>query len=143
MIHVNDGKKHNVNILDDIELEINAFYHLVKGYTDFGRLFKIDQFPAFFVISGKDNIQFKRASPCPVNKIVGLRCDQKVNQTVYKTSILYPNALRRVNFMMLKTKIQSFPWLIILKLMHLPLLYATKVVGKLSYSSNGLSNLYR
>ena len=98
MIHVSDGKKHDVNILDDIEFETNAFYLMDKGYTDFGRLFEIDQVPAFFVISGKDNLKFKRVSSSPVNKTVGLRCDQKINLTVYKTSRLYPKALRRVKF---------------------------------------------
>jgi IS4 transposase len=98
MIHVSDGKKHDVNILDDIEFETNAFYLMDKGYTDFGRLFEIDQVPAFFVISGKDNLKFKRVSSSTVNKTVGLRCDQKINLTVYKTSRLYPKALRRVKF---------------------------------------------
>ena len=98
MIHVSDGKKHDVNILDDIEFETNAFYLMDKGYTDFGRLFEIDQFPAYFVISGKDNLKFKRVSSSPVNKAVGLRCDQKINLTVYKTSKLYPKSLRRVKF---------------------------------------------
>ena len=98
MIHVSDGKKHDVNILDDIEFETNAFYLMDKGYTDFGRLFEIDQFPAYFVISGKDNLKFKRVSSRQVNKAVGLRCDQKINLTVYKTSRLYPKALRRVKF---------------------------------------------
>ena len=98
MIHVSDGKKHDVNILDDIEFETNAFYLMDKGYTDFGRLFEIDQFPAFFVISGKDNLKFTRVSSSPVNKTVGLRCDQKIVLTGYKTSRLYPKALRRVKF---------------------------------------------
>jgi len=98
MIHVSDGKKHDVNILDDIEFETNAFYLMDKGYTDFGRLFDIDQFPAFFVISGKDNLKFTRVSSSSVNKTVGLRCDQKIILTGYKTSRLYPKALRRVKF---------------------------------------------
>jgi hypothetical protein len=98
MIHVSDGKKHDVNILDDIEFETNAFYLMDKGYTDFDRLFDIDQFPAFFVISGKDNLKFKQVSSSSVNKKDGLRCDQKINLTVYKTSRLYPKALRRVKF---------------------------------------------
>jgi len=98
MIHVSDGKKHDVNILDDIEFETNAFYLMDKGYTDFGRLFEIDRVPSFFVISGKDNLKFKRASSCPVDKSTGLRCDQRIKLTGYKTSRLYPKALRRVKY---------------------------------------------
>ena len=98
IIHVSDGKKQDVNILDDIEFETNAFYLMDKGYTDFDRLFEIDQVPAFFVISGKDNLKFTRVSSSPVNKTVGLRCDQKINLTVYKTSRLYPKALSRIKF---------------------------------------------
>lgn len=98
MIHVSDGKKHDVNILDDIEFETNAFYLMDKGYTDFGRLFEIDRVPSFFVISGKDNLRFKRISSCPVDKSAGLRCDQRIRLAGYKTSKLYPKALRRVKY---------------------------------------------
>ena len=98
MIYVSDGKKHDVNILDDIELETNAFYLMDKGYTDFARLFEVDQFPAFFIISGKDNLKFRRVSSYPVNKTAGLRCDQRIKLTGYKTSKLYPETLRRVKY---------------------------------------------
>ena len=53
VIHVSDGKKHDVNILDDIEFETNAFYLMDKGYTDFARLFEIDQFPASLLLVEK------------------------------------------------------------------------------------------
>lgn len=98
VIHISDGKKHDVNILDEIEFETNAFYIMDKGYTDFARLFEIDKVNAFFIISGKSNLKFKRVSSNPVKKETGLRCDQKIKLTTYKTSKLYPKVLRRVKF---------------------------------------------
>lgn len=104
VIHVSDGKKHDVNILDDIEFEANAFYIMDKGYTDFARLLEIDKVPAYFVISGKRNLKFKRVSSSSVNKKIGLRCDQKIKLTGYKTSKLYPRTLRRIKFYDLENK---------------------------------------
>lgn len=98
VIHISDGKKHDVNILDDIEFETNAFYLMDKGYTDFTRLFEINQFPAFFVISGKDNLRFRCVSSHSVDKSTGLRCDQRIRLIGPKTSKYYPKALRRVKY---------------------------------------------
>lgn len=97
-IDITDGKTHDVNILDNIDFEPNAFYVLDKAYTDFKRFFEMDQSLAYFVIRAKDNLQFKRVSSVKVDKETGLRCDQIINLTGYKTSKLYPKKLRRVKY---------------------------------------------
>ena len=97
-IEITDGKTHDVNILDDIDFERDAFYVMDKAYTDFERFFEIDQSLAYFVVRAKDNLQFKRTFSVKVNKETGLRCDQIIKLTGYKTSRLYPKKLRRVKY---------------------------------------------
>lgn len=97
-IEITDGKVHDVNILDQIEFEPGAFYIMDKGYYDFERLYKINQAKAFFVIRAKRNLKFKRMYSNPVNKSTGLRCDQIIKLTGTKSSLAYPEKLRRIKF---------------------------------------------
>jgi len=69
-----------------------------RGYLDYERLYQLDQAKAFFVIRAKSNLQFRRVSSHPVDKETGLRCDQIIKLTGYKTSRLYPDVLRRIKF---------------------------------------------
>src|ERR1700747_3223348 len=48
-IHINDGKVHDVNALDQLILEAGAFYMLDRGYIDFIRLHVFTKSLAFFV----------------------------------------------------------------------------------------------
>jgi len=102
-IHISDGKLHDVNVLDLLLPEPGAFYVMDRGYLDYERLYQLDQAKAFFVIRAKSNLQFRRASSSPVDKEVGLRCDQTIKLTGYKTSHRYPDALRRIKFYDAKT----------------------------------------
>ena len=97
-IEITDGKVHDVNILDQIDFEPGAFYIIDKGYYDFERLYKINQAKAFFVIRAKKNLKFKRMYSAPVDKSTGLRCDQTIKLTGKKTSVAYPEKLRRIKF---------------------------------------------
>lgn len=97
-IEITDGKVHDVNILDQIDFEPGAFYIIDKGYYDFERLYKINQAKAFFVIRAKKNFKFKRMYSKSVDKSTGLRCDQTIKITGTKTSVAYPEKLRRIKF---------------------------------------------
>lgn len=97
-IDITDGKVHDVNILDLIDFEKDAFYVMDKAYTDFARLFEIDQCRAYFVIRAKNNLKFKRLSSQKVDKSKGLKCDQNIKLTGIKTSKLYPKKLRRIKY---------------------------------------------
>ena len=97
-VDITDGKTHDVNTLDLIDLEPNAFYDMDKAYTDFYRLYDIHQSKAFFVIRAKDNLKFRRISSKRVDKTKGLRCDQTIKLTGIKTSTLYPEKLRRIKY---------------------------------------------
>lgn len=69
-----------------------------RDYLDYERLYQLNQAEAFFVICAKSNLQFRRLSSQPVDKRLGLRCDQTIKLNGYKTSQRYPDALRRIKF---------------------------------------------
>ncbi len=102
-IHISDGKMHDVNVLDLLLPEAGAFYVMDRGYVDFSRLFALHQGSAFFVIRGKSNLQCRRLYSRPVDKSLGLRCDQTVRLIGFYAARDYPEKLRRVKYHDLKT----------------------------------------
>ena len=97
-IQITDGKMHDVNILDEITFEPKAFYLMDKAYLDFERLFKINSSKAYFVTRAKKNAAFRRIYSRQVDKHTGLKCDQTIKLTVYKSAKSYPENLRRVKY---------------------------------------------
>ena len=97
-IHISDGKLHDVNALDLLQLEAGAYYVMDRGYLDFERLYAFNQVPAFFVTRAKANMQYNRRYSHPVNKETGLRCDQTITLTGFYTCKHYPDILRRIKF---------------------------------------------
>lgn len=97
-VHITDGKMHDVNILDDLEIETGAFYIMDRGYLDYQRLYRIHTEKAFFVTRTKSNTKWQRLYSRPVDRSTGLRCDQTIRFTGYYAGKDYPNLLRRVKF---------------------------------------------
>lgn len=97
-IQITDGLTHEVNILDQITLEPDAFYVMDRGYLDFTRLFRINLANAFFVIRAKNNFRFERIYSAKIDKETGLLCDQTIRLTGFYSSLNYPQKLRRVKF---------------------------------------------
>lgn len=96
-IHISDGKLHEVNTLDYLQIEPGAYYLLDRGYLDFGRLFLIHQAGAYFVTRAKSNTKFKRRYSRPVDRLnTNVVCDQIGVLTVFYSSKDYPAPLRRV-----------------------------------------------
>ena len=97
VIHITDGKTHDVNILDQLIIEPGAYYLLDRGYLDFDRLYAIHQAQAFFVTRAKSNTKFKRRYSHPVDRDnTNVLCDQTGVLTVFYSSKDYPTTLRRV-----------------------------------------------
>jgi hypothetical protein len=92
------GKVHDVNILDQLVCEAGSFYIVDRGYLDFDRLHRIHRCGAFFVTRAKKNSRFQRRYSRPVDKSTGLRFDQTVVLTGFRSRQQYPDALRRVGF---------------------------------------------
>lgn len=97
-IHISDGKLHDVNVLDVLIPEPGSFYIMDRGYTDFERLYNVNQCNAFYVIRAKKNFKFRRLYSHPVDKSTGLKCDQVVVLTGPKSAKFYPDKVRRIKF---------------------------------------------
>jgi len=97
-IHISEGKLHDVNVLDILLPEPGAYYIMDRGYTDFERLYVLNQSAAFFVIRAKSNLSFRRLYSRRVDKSLGLRCDQTILLSGPLSSEDYPDKLRRVKY---------------------------------------------
>ena len=97
-IIITDGKTHDVNILDELDLEPLAIYIMDRGYLDFARLYSIHTTPAFFVTRAKKNLDFKRLYSRPIKKATGIRFDQIGILTNYYSKKHYPEKIRRIGY---------------------------------------------
>jgi IS4 transposase len=102
-IRVTNGKVHDVNILDEILPEAGAFYVMDRGYVDFERLYVFTLSAAFFVVRTKSNVLLQRRYSHPVDKTTGVRSDHTVILTAIDSVKAYPEQLRRVSYLDVKT----------------------------------------
>jgi len=103
-ISITAGKVHDVNILDEILPEAGAFYVMDRGYLDFERLFVFTLSAAFFVVRTKSNVLLQRRYSHPVDKATGIRSDHTVILTAIDSVKAYPDTLRRVSYLDVKTR---------------------------------------
>ena len=106
-IYISDGKLHDVNALDELISEENAFYVMDRAYIDFARLYRMNLALSFFVVRAKDNLQFRVVKYLKVDKTTGLRCDQTIRLKTKKSAHDYPAYLRRVKFYDKENKITA------------------------------------
>jgi len=104
VVIITHGKVHEVNILDQLQIEAGSIYLMDRGYTDFSRLHAIHLSGAFFVIRAKDNFRFRRLYSQPVDKATGLQCDQIITTRNFYARKDYPEKLRRIRFFDSNTK---------------------------------------
>jgi hypothetical protein len=102
-IKITEAKVHDVNILDDLVLEPGSIYVMDRGYIDFSRLYALHQSLAFFVTRAKANLNFRRRYSHPIDRSMGLRCDQTIVLTGFYSAKDYPATLRRVGYVDLET----------------------------------------
>jgi len=95
---ITDGKVHDVKAAPFVPIEPNGIYVVDRGYVDFSWLWSIDQARAFFVTRMKTTIKWSRVISHPVDKSLGLRCDQEILLTTARLKGLYPKRLRRISF---------------------------------------------
>jgi Domain of unknown function (DUF4372)/Transposase DDE domain len=103
-ISITDGKVHDVNILDEIMPEPGAFYVMDRGYVDFERLHVFTLSAAFFVVRTKSNVILQRRYSPPVDRTTGVRSDHTVILRAIGSATVYPDALRRVCYLDVKTR---------------------------------------
>lgn len=95
--HITTASVHDMNAMDIIPYQANAFYIFDRGYNDFKRLFNINEIESFFVIRGKNNMNFRH-----------IRWKRKLKRNILSDSIVklegftserkYPKAFRRIAY---------------------------------------------
>lgn len=97
-IEITDAKVHDVNILNLLILEPNAFYIMDRAYLYFERLYKMHWHHCYFVLREKRNFKYRRVYSNKVDKPKGFKCDQTIRLTGFYSSKKYPEKLRRIKF---------------------------------------------
>ncbi len=103
-IHISNGKMHDVHALDMLLPEPGAIYVMDRGYTDFARLYVLQQAGAFFVTRAKSNLDAHRVYSSATDRTTGVIADQTIALGGVRTSKDYPVHLRRVRFRDAETK---------------------------------------
>lgn len=98
-IEVSDGKRSDVDLLDEIAFEPGAFYVMDRAYLDFERLHALHRTGAFFVTRTKSGVILKRRNSRPVPGDTGVCSDQTVVLGTVRSAKNYPDTLRRVRFL--------------------------------------------
>ena len=120
-VRITGGQVHDIHFLDHVIFEAGSFYIMDKGYIDFRRLYRLHQHRSYFIIRAKNNLAFSRIASRPVDKTRGLCSDQTIRLTGPKSSVYYPERLRRVHyvdtelgkrFFFLTNNFQLSPWTI-------------------------------
>ena len=86
----------DMKILDALPVAPGAYYVMDRGYLDFVRLFRLHENGGFFVVRNKHHVKFRVALSRPVDKSVGLRCDQTIRLTSSWSARSFPQPLRRI-----------------------------------------------
>lgn len=97
-VRVSTAKTSDAAMLDELLIEPGAYYVLDRGYNDFGRLYRLNQSGAFFVVRVRKNITFRRQRSLAIDRTTGLRSDQIVLLRDLRTHAKYPQPLRRITF---------------------------------------------
>jgi Domain of unknown function (DUF4372)/Transposase DDE domain len=98
VVHIDDGKSYDTDILDVMIPEPGAIYVMDRGFFDLVRLYRLNVSGAFFVVRAKNNLRFRRITSRPVERTGGLICDQIIALTLRSSAKRYPARLRRVRY---------------------------------------------
>ena len=98
LIHIFDGKLHDVNILDFLPLEAGAFFIMDRVYLDFERLHRMNLCGIFFVLGAKSNAKLRSLRSNQADPSISLICDQAVKSNDVNSKTQYPESFRRVEF---------------------------------------------
>ena len=95
-IHITNATVNDVNAMDVIPYESEAYYIFDRGYVDYKRLYNITKHTAYFVIRAKKNLQFQYTQMNPVNERNGIMSDQTGKLTGFYIAKHYPEDIRKV-----------------------------------------------
>lgn len=96
-ISISDGRTHDSNILDDIDIVPRAIYTMDKDYVDFEALARFDAEGAFFITRAKSNMKYWIVSSnFNFDSSTGIIGDHIIRLTGYKSRKAFPMELRLV-----------------------------------------------
>jgi hypothetical protein len=98
VVHIDDGKSYDTDLLDVIVPEPGAVYVMDRGFIDLVRLHRLSSAGAYFVTRAKSNQQLRRVTSRPVDRSSGIICDQIVALKIAMSARRYPARLRRVRY---------------------------------------------
>jgi len=110
-LHITAAKVHDINAMDEIPYEQNAYYIFDRAYFDLARLFTINSIGSNFVIRDRGNLQYEIIEgedllESPDNILY----DQTIRLTGQQTGKKYPSLLRRVGYYSVEHK-RTFTYL--------------------------------
>jgi hypothetical protein len=97
-VYVTHAKVMDHSLLDLLLPEPGAIYVMDRGYINFGRLFRLHQGQASFVVRGRNNLRFTRRYSRHVDRSTGLVCDQTIVLDPYTSGKRYYEPLRRIRY---------------------------------------------
>lgn len=95
-VHITNATVNDMNAMDVIPYESEAYYIFYRGYVDYKRLYNVTRDTAYFVIRPKKNLQFQYTQMNPVNEKNGVMSDQIGKLTGFYISQYYPDEIRKV-----------------------------------------------
>lgn len=96
-IHITDGRWHDSNMLDLLEVDVNAIYTADKAYVDFPAMWTINRAGAYFVLRPKDNMQYELVEQLSDGSRGSTICgDYIIRLTGYYAKHAYPADMRLV-----------------------------------------------
>lgn len=97
-VHITPASVNDMNAMDTLFYETDAYYIFDRGYVDYTRLYKITQHSATFVVRAKSNLKFNRMYSRKHDKSTGVKSDQIGKLSGFYVSKKYPEKLRRIKF---------------------------------------------
>lgn len=139
--HITEAAVSDVKAMDLIPYEYGAYYIFDRGYVSYKRLFNITSHSAFFVVQAKNNLQFKSLQSGAFNRETGVLSDDTGTLIGFYTSKAYPKNIRKVVYYDKLTDRTFFFLTNNMELSAEQIALLNKKDDKLSYFSNGLSNI--
>jgi hypothetical protein len=128
-LHITEAKVHDMNAMDEIPYEPNAYYIFDRGYFDLARLFKIDIIGSNFIIRERGKLQYEIIEGEDLlDSSDNIIYDQTIRLTGQQTIKKYPILLRRVGYYSVEHK-RTFTYLtnnFDIKAKHIALLYKNR-----------------
>ena len=96
-IHITDGRWHDSNMLDLLDVDVNAIYTADKAYVDFTAMWTIHRAGAYFVMRPKDNMRYEIVETLSEGVRGSTICgDYVIHLTGYHSKRDYPADMRLV-----------------------------------------------